>query len=267
MLLFLYGFAINLDSTLVKIGVLRLDDGPAAVSFERAAAGHPRLRDPPRRLPGGPAGLHVPGRDPRPGGDPERFLHPLAARQGRGHPGAHRRRRAQHRQLRIILRAGRLAEVAGCPGAPVRRHPGRGRGPAPPGLVQPRHHQPRLPGAGLHRRGHDRHRRPAHLPGGGPGMGTGHHGGAPGHAGHRHRTAAVQDPALLPAGHGGHGALHRGGGAAHGGAVPGLVPAAGPDPAPCSWAPPWASDCSCPPPCATSSRPPRPRSPPASSRP
>ena len=37
MLLFLYGFAINLDSSLVKLGVLRLDDGPAAVSVARRA--------------------------------------------------------------------------------------------------------------------------------------------------------------------------------------------------------------------------------------
>ena len=41
MLLFLYGYAINLDSTLVRIGVLRLDDGPAAVSFEQQLQGTP----------------------------------------------------------------------------------------------------------------------------------------------------------------------------------------------------------------------------------
>jgi ABC-2 type transport system permease protein len=41
MLLFLYGFAINLDVDLVRIGVLRLDDGPAAVSFEQQLAGTP----------------------------------------------------------------------------------------------------------------------------------------------------------------------------------------------------------------------------------
>jgi ABC-2 type transport system permease protein len=41
MLLFLYGFAINLDVNLVKIGVLRLDDGPAAVSFEQQLQGTP----------------------------------------------------------------------------------------------------------------------------------------------------------------------------------------------------------------------------------
>ena len=41
LLLFLYGFAINLDSTLVKIGVLRLDDGAAAVSFEQQLQGTP----------------------------------------------------------------------------------------------------------------------------------------------------------------------------------------------------------------------------------
>jgi len=41
MLLFLYGFAINLDSSLVKLGVLRLDDGPAAVSFEQQLQGTP----------------------------------------------------------------------------------------------------------------------------------------------------------------------------------------------------------------------------------
>jgi ABC-2 type transport system permease protein len=41
MLLFLYGFAINLDSSLVRIGVLRLDDGPAAVSFEEQLEGTP----------------------------------------------------------------------------------------------------------------------------------------------------------------------------------------------------------------------------------
>jgi ABC-2 type transport system permease protein len=41
MLLFLYGFAINLDVSLVRIGVLRLDDGPAAVSFEQQLQGTP----------------------------------------------------------------------------------------------------------------------------------------------------------------------------------------------------------------------------------
>ena len=41
LLLFLYGFAINLDANLVKIGVLRLDDGPAAVSFEQQLQGTP----------------------------------------------------------------------------------------------------------------------------------------------------------------------------------------------------------------------------------
>jgi ABC-2 type transport system permease protein len=41
MLLFLYGFAINLDINLVRIGVLRLDDGPAAVSFEEQLRGTP----------------------------------------------------------------------------------------------------------------------------------------------------------------------------------------------------------------------------------
>jgi ABC-2 type transport system permease protein len=40
-LLFLYGFAINLDVDLVRIGVLRLDDGPAAVSFEEQLRGTP----------------------------------------------------------------------------------------------------------------------------------------------------------------------------------------------------------------------------------
>lgn len=40
-LLFLYGFAINLDVSLVRIGVLRLDDGPAAVSFEEQLRGTP----------------------------------------------------------------------------------------------------------------------------------------------------------------------------------------------------------------------------------
>jgi len=41
MLLFLYGFAINLDVSLVKVGLLRLDDGPAAVSFEQQLRGNP----------------------------------------------------------------------------------------------------------------------------------------------------------------------------------------------------------------------------------
>ncbi|MDR3672278.1 MAG: ABC transporter permease [Holophaga sp.] len=40
-LLFLYGFAVNLDVNLVRIGVLRLDDGPAAVSFEEQLQGTP----------------------------------------------------------------------------------------------------------------------------------------------------------------------------------------------------------------------------------
>ena len=40
-LLFLYGFAINLDVDRVRIGVLRLDDGPAAVSFEEQLQGTP----------------------------------------------------------------------------------------------------------------------------------------------------------------------------------------------------------------------------------
>ena len=40
-LLFLYGFAINLDVSLVRLGLLRLDDGPAAVSFEQQLRGNP----------------------------------------------------------------------------------------------------------------------------------------------------------------------------------------------------------------------------------
>jgi ABC-2 type transport system permease protein len=40
-LLFLYGFAINLDVDRVRIGVLRLDAGPAAVSFEEQLQGTP----------------------------------------------------------------------------------------------------------------------------------------------------------------------------------------------------------------------------------
>ena len=41
MLLFLYGFGINLDADHVRIGVLRRDDGPAAVRFEQALRGTP----------------------------------------------------------------------------------------------------------------------------------------------------------------------------------------------------------------------------------
>ena len=57
-LLFLYGYAINLDVDMVRIGVLRLDDGAAAASFEAAAAGHAYLRDPPRPV-AGPAGCRM----------------------------------------------------------------------------------------------------------------------------------------------------------------------------------------------------------------
>lgn len=40
-LLFLFGYGINLDVNRVRVGVLRLDDGPAAVSFEQALSGSP----------------------------------------------------------------------------------------------------------------------------------------------------------------------------------------------------------------------------------
>ncbi|BDU78056.1 ABC transporter permease [Mesoterricola sediminis] len=40
-LLFLYGFGINLDMDHVPVAVLRLDDGPAAVRFEQALSGSP----------------------------------------------------------------------------------------------------------------------------------------------------------------------------------------------------------------------------------
>lgn len=40
-LLFLYGFGINLDLDHVRVAVLRLDDGPAAVRFEQSLAGSP----------------------------------------------------------------------------------------------------------------------------------------------------------------------------------------------------------------------------------
>jgi len=41
MLLFLYGFAVNLDVDHVRIGLLRMDDGPAAVRFEQALVATP----------------------------------------------------------------------------------------------------------------------------------------------------------------------------------------------------------------------------------
>jgi len=40
-LLFLYGFGISLDLDHVRVAVLRLDDGPAAVRFEQSLAGSP----------------------------------------------------------------------------------------------------------------------------------------------------------------------------------------------------------------------------------
>jgi ABC-2 type transport system permease protein len=48
MLLFLYGFGINLDVDHVRIGILRSDDGPAAVRFEQALCGTPSFQ--PRRI-------------------------------------------------------------------------------------------------------------------------------------------------------------------------------------------------------------------------
>jgi len=41
MMLFLYGFGINLDVDHVRVGVLRMDDGPAAVRFEQVLLGTP----------------------------------------------------------------------------------------------------------------------------------------------------------------------------------------------------------------------------------
>lgn len=41
MLIFLFGYGINLDVSRVKVGVLRLDEGPVAVSFEQSLFGSP----------------------------------------------------------------------------------------------------------------------------------------------------------------------------------------------------------------------------------
>ena len=69
-------------------------------------------------------------------------------------------------------------------------------------LVQPRRHQPQLPRARLDRGHHDDHRRAADLAGGRARMGARHDGGAAVDAGDAHRVAAVEDPALLRARHG-----------------------------------------------------------------